>query len=79
MNPATTAIAAESRSRYRILVALLTALLVAMTALSVAIGYVPKEIADEIDGWEVEILGEILPARLQPQSLFDANGSRMRN
>ncbi|AOG08886.1 GcvT family protein [Agrobacterium sp. RAC06] len=49
------------------------------SGVSVAIGYVPKEIADEIDGWEVEILGEILPARLQPQSLFDANGSRMRN
>jgi dimethylglycine dehydrogenase len=49
------------------------------SGVSVAIGYVPKEIADEIEGWGVEILGEILPARLQPQSLFDANGSRMRN
>ena len=46
---------------------------------SVAIGYVPKEVADESDGWSVEILGEHLPARLQAQPLFDANGSRMRS
>ncbi|KQV38125.1 MULTISPECIES: FAD-dependent oxidoreductase [unclassified Rhizobium] len=46
---------------------------------SVAIGYVPKEVADEADGWSVEILGEHLPARLQVQPLFDANGSRMRS
>ena len=49
------------------------------SGVSVAIGYVPKEIADEMEGWGVEILGEILPARLQPLSLFDANGSRMRS
>ena len=45
---------------------------------SVALGYVPKEIADEIDGWSIELLGEMLPARRQPVALFDANGSRMR-
>jgi dimethylglycine dehydrogenase len=49
------------------------------SGVSVALGYVPKEIADEVEGWGVEILGDILPARLQPQPLFDANGSRMRN
>lgn len=49
------------------------------SGVSVAIGYVPKEVADEIDGWSIEILGEELPARLQPQPLFDANGSRMRS
>jgi dimethylglycine dehydrogenase len=49
------------------------------SGVSVALGYVPKEIADEAEGWSVEILGDILPARLQPQPLFDANGSRMRN
>ncbi|PWE57059.1 glycine cleavage system protein T [Metarhizobium album] len=49
------------------------------SGLSVAIGYVPKEIADEADGWTIELLGEMLPARLQPQALFDANGSRMRS
>lgn len=51
MNPATTAIAAESRSRYRILVALLTALLVAMTALSVAIGYAELDLGAAFSDW----------------------------
>ena len=49
------------------------------SAQSVAMGYVPKELADEMDGWEVELLGEQLKARLQPQALFDANASRMRS
>ena len=48
------------------------------SGVSVAMGYVPKEIADEMDGWEIELLGEQLSAKLQPQPLFDANGSRMR-
>lgn len=46
---------------------------------SVAMGYVPKEMADHPDGWSVELLGEILPACLQATPLFDANGSRMRS
>ncbi|MFB2550053.1 GcvT family protein [Ensifer soli] len=46
--------------------------------LSVAMGYVPKEIADAEGDWSIELLGDILPARLQRQPLFDANGSRMR-
>ncbi|CAN7513158.1 FAD-dependent oxidoreductase [Rhizobium sp. LjRoot30] len=49
------------------------------SGLSVAIGYVPKDIADEADGWTIELLGEVLKARPQPQTLFDANGSRMRS
>ena len=48
------------------------------SGVSVAMGYVPKEIADRSDGWSIELLGEILPARLQPNPLFDANGQRMR-
>ncbi len=48
------------------------------SAISVAMGYVPVEVADRDDGWEVELLGERFAARLQPQPLFDANGSRMR-
>lgn len=48
------------------------------SGVSVALGYVPKEIADEEAGWAIELLGEILPARLQPYPLFDANGERMR-
>ena len=45
---------------------------------SVAIGYVPKDMANHHDGWSVELLGDILPAQLQATPLFDANGSRMR-
>jgi len=45
---------------------------------SMAMGYVPKEVADQMDGWEIELLGDQLKATLQPQPLFDANGSRMR-
>ena len=46
--------------------------------LSVAIGYVPKEIADIETGWSIELLGEMLPARLQAEPLFDPSGARMR-
>ncbi|MBU2191486.1 MAG: FAD-dependent oxidoreductase [Alphaproteobacteria bacterium] len=45
---------------------------------SVAMGYVPKEIADEPDGFEIELLGKKHPARLQASPLFDANFERMR-
>jgi len=46
--------------------------------LSVAIGYVPKEIADQPDGWQIELLGDMLDARLQVEPLFDADGGIMR-
>ncbi|MBO0139611.1 GcvT family protein [Agrobacterium sp. Ap1] len=49
------------------------------SGVSVAMGYVPKAIAEVVNGWQIEILGEMLPARLQPVPLFDANGSRMRS
>jgi dimethylglycine dehydrogenase len=45
---------------------------------SVAVGYVPKEIADKEDGWSIELLGDMLTARLQSRPLFDADGERMR-
>ncbi len=48
------------------------------SAASVALAYVPTERAEADAGWEIEILGERRPARLQRQPLFDANGSRMR-
>jgi dimethylglycine dehydrogenase len=48
------------------------------SAASVAMGFVPREIADREAGWEIELLGERLPARLQPAALFDPNGGRMR-
>jgi dimethylglycine dehydrogenase len=45
----------------------------------VAQGYVPKELADEVEGWEIELLDEQLAATLQAQPLFDANSGRMRS
>ncbi len=45
---------------------------------SMAMGYVPKGIADASGPWEVEILGERLPARLQRARLVDPDGRRMR-
>ena len=46
---------------------------------SVAIAYVPKERADAEEGWEIEVLGERLGARILHTALFDHNGERMRN
>jgi dimethylglycine dehydrogenase len=48
------------------------------SGVSMAMGYVPKAIADEAEGWEIEILGERRKARLQPAPLFDPAGERMR-
>jgi dimethylglycine dehydrogenase len=51
-------------------------------AKSIALGYVPTELADP-DGpggerFEIEIIGRRRPARLQPEPLFDPQGLRMR-
>jgi dimethylglycine dehydrogenase len=45
---------------------------------SVAVGYVPKAVADEADGFEIELLGKRHKAQQQPGPLFDANFERMR-
>jgi dimethylglycine dehydrogenase len=45
---------------------------------SVAMGYIAKEIADETDGFEIELLGKRHKARIQAAPLFDANYERMR-
>jgi len=45
---------------------------------SVAMGYVPKEVAESEDGFEIEIVGRRYPARPQPEPLFDPKGERMR-
>jgi dimethylglycine dehydrogenase len=45
---------------------------------SVALGYVPKELAGESGGFEVELLGRRHPAQIQRAPLFDANLQRMR-
>jgi dimethylglycine dehydrogenase len=46
--------------------------------LSMAIGYVPKEIADAQTGWQIELLGDLLEAKLCPTALFDPEGAIMR-
>ena len=46
---------------------------------SMAMGYVPKELADNITDWEIEVHGKLCSARLQSQALFDAEGKRMRS
>ena len=51
------------------------------TGNSVALGYVPAHLADGSagdDGFEVEILGQMRPARLQREPLYDPAGERMR-
>jgi dimethylglycine dehydrogenase len=46
---------------------------------SLAQGYVPRDVTTGgADGFEIEILGERRPARLQPEPLFDPVGVRMR-
>ena len=49
---------------------------------SIALGYVPTELATPDgpggSGFEIEIIGRRLPARLQPEPLFDPSGGRMR-
>lgn len=45
---------------------------------SVALGYVPAELATEGRQFEVEILGEYYPATLTAQPLYDPAGSKMR-
>ena len=46
---------------------------------SMAQGYVKADVADESEGWSIELLAEPLEAKLQAQPLFDANFSRMRS
>ncbi len=46
---------------------------------SFAMGYVPKEVADESTGWEIEILGERRKATMQAEPLFDPAGEKMRS
>ncbi len=51
------------------------------TGNSVALGYIPTHLADgsaDNDGFEVEILGQMRPARLQREALYDPAGERMR-
>ncbi|MDQ6433385.1 FAD-dependent oxidoreductase [Mesorhizobium sp. LHD-90] len=45
---------------------------------SVALGYVPKQLADASEGFEIELLGKRHAAYVQPAPLFDANLERLR-
>jgi dimethylglycine dehydrogenase len=45
---------------------------------SVALGYVPAELATAPSGFEIEILGNRRPAAIAPKPLFDPEGKRMR-
>ncbi len=45
---------------------------------TVALGYLPRRLADS-QGFEVEILGERVPARREDEALHDPTGDRMRN
>ena len=49
------------------------------SSVSMAMGYVRTELAEHEEGWSVELLAEMLSARLQKQPLFDSNASRMRS
>jgi dimethylglycine dehydrogenase len=45
---------------------------------SVAMGYVPRELARAGEAFEVEILGNLYPAQLQDRPLYDPDGTKMR-
>jgi dimethylglycine dehydrogenase len=45
---------------------------------SVALGYVPKEVAWDDEGFEIEIIGKRHKAKPQREPLFDPKGERMR-
>ena len=45
---------------------------------SIAMVYVNPDLADDAGGLEVEILGEMRKAQLQPQALFDPGNERLR-
>ncbi len=45
---------------------------------SVALGFVPPEMVEDGAAFEIEILGELRPARLSAGPLFDPRGERMR-
>jgi dimethylglycine dehydrogenase len=45
---------------------------------SMAMGYVEAAIACEAQGFEIEVLGRKLAARIQPTPLFDADNKRLR-
>jgi len=45
---------------------------------SVALGYIPAELARDGEAFEIELLGDMKPARLAAAALYDPSGGRMR-
>ena len=48
------------------------------SGVSLALGYIPVELASAASGFEIEIIGRRRPARLQHQPVLDPEGLRMR-
>jgi dimethylglycine dehydrogenase len=46
---------------------------------SLALGYIPRALANETDGFEIELLGERRTATRAAAALYDPEGSRMRS
>ena len=49
------------------------------SGVSMAMGYVRTEFAEQEEGWSVELPADILSARMQKQPLLDSNSSRLRS
>ncbi|MGF1503234.1 MAG: FAD-dependent oxidoreductase [Paracoccaceae bacterium] len=45
---------------------------------SMALGYVPRDLAQEEGPWQIALLGDMLPAKIQHAPIWDANAERMR-
>ena len=45
---------------------------------SLALGYVPKDLAASTSAFEIEIIGERRPAKILKEPPYDPSGSRMR-
>jgi len=48
------------------------------SGVSMAMAYIPKQHANAEGPWQIELLGERLPARVQHAPIWDANAERMR-
>jgi len=48
------------------------------SGVSLALGYIPIELADADAGFEIEIIGRRRPAKLQHEPVLDPEGLRMR-
>ncbi len=49
------------------------------SGVSVALGYVPAELANEVDGWEIELIGDRRKATMQTTALFDPDNKIIRS